>query len=231
MANLLKEIKDEIKQEEWQKFWFSYGLYAIICVVVLLCFAGGYLMWSHMSLRHAEEQSYRYDQALSLFERGEYAKAEELFKKLAENTGSGYGQLARVCLVGVAQRRALATYDKEWMTFWRRSGAYLMQDFDFSLSFRSALALNLAYGLLDFSKDMSTASEQKKALLTYETPENPWKGLSLEAQALWSMVSGDTKAAIDLWQRGFKDASLSGALRIRCEKGLIFVGGEIPYAP
>lgn len=231
MANLLDEIKEEIKQEDWQQFWFSYGLYAVLGAVVVLCLTGGYLAWSHVELRRAERQGKVYDEALVLFESGDYAKAEALFKKLLEDASdSGYGQLARVCLVGVAQRRALATYDKEWVAFWRKSSACLTQDPEFNTGFRSALALNQTYGLMDFAQDVE-AAEQQRALKAYETPENPWKGLSLEAQGLWFMLARDTTEAIAVWQRGFEDGPLSPSVRVRMEKALVALGGEIPYAP
>ena len=231
MANLLDEIKEEIKQEEWQKFWFSYGLYAVVGAIVVLVLTGGYLIWSNVELRRAERQSKVYDEALVLFEAGQYAKAEERFKKLVQDSpGSGYAQLARVCLVGVAQRRALATYDKEWVAFWQKSAAQLTQDPEFNTGFRSALVLSQAYGLMDFAQDADIV-EQQRALKAFESPENPWKGLSLEARGLWFMAARDMVAAVKAWQHGFKDATLSPSVRVRMEKGLVALGGEIPNAP
>jgi hypothetical protein len=226
MASLLEEIKEEIKQEEWQKFWLSYGFYALVVSAGLLVAVGGYLFWSHLDTKRVERRSMLYEEALAHLERGQYRKAEPLLKKLVKKTaGRGYGELAQLSLTKVARDRALTLRDPEWTRFWHMSVQGLAEKMEQigHVSLQSLLTISLAYGSLDFAEQPSVPQ-----LSHYETPENPWKGLSLEVQALQALKSKELTKAGALYERLFTTLSMSPSLRMRAEVALIALGFALP---
>lgn len=181
VARWLEELKQEIQEEEWRKFWLTYGTYIVIVCVVILGGIGGYLMWSSYQTSRAERYSARYEEALQLVHLGKKDEAEALLNSIYAAYGDkGYGVMARIELVSLAYKRARGTYDPDAVQFWRQSIEALARESARrrQLGMQSYLTLSLAYGSIPFS------GQRLPELAMYASPRNPWKGLSLEVSAL-----------------------------------------------
>ena len=116
MADIFREVDEELKQERYTELWRRYGRYGI--AVVVLCVAAmaawkGWEAWQ-VSKRHAEGLSY--GNAMQLLQEGKTAEATEFLGSLGQQTSSGYGILARFQQAAISARSgdaetALQLYD------------------------------------------------------------------------------------------------------------------------
>lgn len=96
MADIFREVDEEIRKEQAEKLWQKYGKYVIALCVVLVLGTAGRVAWREYDLERRMELSDRFSAAAQLSANGELESAIVSFSSLAEDAGGGYGLIARL---------------------------------------------------------------------------------------------------------------------------------------
>jgi hypothetical protein len=96
VADIFKEVDEEVRREQLKKLWQRYGNYiAAACIIVVVAVGGwrGYEWWQ---AKKAAESGAAFEQAAALAASGKHEEAEAAFAKLATDGTAGYRILARL---------------------------------------------------------------------------------------------------------------------------------------
>ncbi len=94
MADIFREVDEEVRAERARALWRKYGVFAIAAAVAVVLAVGGFQLWRHMEAEAAAEASAQLEAAARLGDEDKTAEAAEAFAALA-GRGDGAGLLAR----------------------------------------------------------------------------------------------------------------------------------------
>jgi len=203
--SLIREIDDELRQEQFQKVWSRYG--KIILAVAGLCVAAvaGYQIWAKHDLEARQALGEQFAAAQKLAESGSTNAAVEAFRKLAGESG-GYGLLARFQQAGLLAKKgdtagALSAYS----AIAGDAGAgKLYQD----------LATILAAGI-EVNDPGADVQKVRERLAPLTAAGNPWRFSAQELTAALALRAGDTAGAREIYAALSKDAETPARMRQR----------------
>jgi hypothetical protein len=227
IMNLIKELEENLKEEEWLNFWRQNGLYIAFAVFFCLCVVGGYLFWRHHTKVQVMRASESYQKALTYLSKGEKAKATYLFEGLQKDfPQKGYGILARLQLLKIARKSALETYDPQSIQAFksRYETDMTWARTNYQRDFAGLMTWSMAFTQLNFKKNLL---DLDAAVTHYNSPENPWRTLALESQALSLAKKGDIQEAAKVYSALFQTRS-SGEDRARWSFEAIGLGVSLP---
>ncbi len=216
MADIFREVDEELKQERYTELWRRYGRYGI--AVVVLCVAAmaawkGWEAWQ-VSKRHAEGLSY--GNAMQLLQEGKTAEATEFLGSLGQQTSSGYGILARFQQAAISARSgdaetALQLYDA------------LSSDRNVPRSMRDLATILGGLQALGLSSIPSQALEERIAPLA--EAGSHYRHMALEILALSAHGAGDTETAVSHYQKIVDDAAAPPGIRNRALQMMNIIRG------
>jgi hypothetical protein len=115
VADIFREVDEEVRRERLEQLWKQYGNYIIAALILVLACIGawrGYIYWQE---RKAAEAGAAYEAASTLADEGKHKEAEAAFAKLASDGTAGYRTLARfreAAQLGLSDAKAaVAAYD------------------------------------------------------------------------------------------------------------------------
>ena len=94
MADIFKEVDEDLRQEHYKKLWDKYGLFVIGAAVALVLAVGGYQAWQAWDLSQRNAESERYEAALALVAEGQEAEAQAALADFGGPGAGGYAVLA-----------------------------------------------------------------------------------------------------------------------------------------
>lgn len=116
MADIFREIDEEVRREQLKKLWQRYGNYAVAAAVLLVAAIAAWRGYGWWEAKRAAESGAAFEAAISLADANKYADAEQAFAKVVADGTTGYRNLARVreaaALAETDPKAALAAYDK-----------------------------------------------------------------------------------------------------------------------
>ena len=92
--NLVKEINEEIKQDEYKKLWKKYGNYLIGSCLIIILFISSITMYKNYRTNMIEKQSELYFEAIEFIKNENYPEAEKILNKISNSKNSGYSDLS-----------------------------------------------------------------------------------------------------------------------------------------
>ena len=95
MADIFREIDEELRQERAERLWRRYGKYAIGGAVAVVVAIAAYTGWQEYRTDRQLEAGAKFAAAKALAEEGKTGDAEALFAALGAESGTAYGVLAR----------------------------------------------------------------------------------------------------------------------------------------
>ena len=110
MANtedsLIREVKEELEREKYEKLWADYGTFIIGGAVAFVAAVGGYTYWTASAQANVEAAGASYETALSLSEAdgasdADREKAVQTFEELTKTGPVGYQALSQLQLAGL----------------------------------------------------------------------------------------------------------------------------------
>ncbi len=206
---LIREVDEELRQEQFQKVWSRYGKIIIAAAVLIVASVAGYQFWRSQDLQGREALGDRFAQAQRMAIQGDNDGARRMFESLASEKG-GYGLLARFQEAGLRGAQgdtagALAIYDA------------IAANPDTNETYRG-LAAVLAAGLeINGDGDGSTI-RNRLGLVT--APGNPWRFTAQELLAALDLKEGDRDAARAAYQALVEDSATPETLRQRATEML-----------
>jgi hypothetical protein len=115
LSDIFDEVDEEVRREQFKKFWERYGILVIaFAVLIVACVAGwrGYQYWQD---KRAAETGAKFTAAALLAEQGKHEEAEKAFARVAGEGSAGYRVLARLReaaeLAARDPKAAVAAYD------------------------------------------------------------------------------------------------------------------------
>ncbi len=231
-GEFLKELEEDIHHEEWVHFWHRRGPLIAVLVIATLLGTGGYLWWNSHQETKREQDSDLYEKGVtSLNLKGPTAEAESIFKKLSGKSDRGYGLLSRLQLLRLYSLKLKGTPQILDTLLKEQEAIRHIAQKDRNLGLEGIVFFSLGYADLDSPKALRvTPSSLFKGLKEYETPQNPWKSLSLELQGLYLLKNKDSKAS-GFYKTLLSTPDLSQSVRLRMSMEAISEGFSFPLRP
>ncbi len=115
MADIFREVEEDIRRDRLQQLWDKYGIYLIGLVIGIIALTSLIVGWRAYTTSQAEEASKAFSTAVAEAAQ-EGADAPTIFSDLAERSPAGYAALARLRAAGALAEAgevdgAIAAYD------------------------------------------------------------------------------------------------------------------------
>ena len=116
MADIFREIDEEVRRERFKQLWDRYGIVLIALAVLVVAGIGAWQGYEWWMAKKAAAAGAAFEQAVSLSEQGKQKEAQAAFDKLAVDAPAGYRTLANfraaAGLVKEQPAEAVKAYDK-----------------------------------------------------------------------------------------------------------------------
>ncbi|MCG8511831.1 MAG: tetratricopeptide repeat protein [Rhodospirillales bacterium] len=211
--SLLREIDEELRQEQYSKLWKRYGKYIIAVAVILVGGVAGYQGWKAWDINSRMEQSDRFEDALTLKRGGDLEAARNAFSELAGDAGAGYATLARFQEAAILEQ----TGDRQGAI-----GAYreLSSEGSISQYYRDLATVLGAF----LEVDEADPAELTARLAPLAMAGQPWRFSAQEITGLLAQKAGDTAKAREIFEALSSDPSAPSGVRGRAAEMLAILG-------
>lgn len=214
MSDIIREVDEELRREDWEQVWKKYGKLVIAGAVGIVVATAAVVAWREYDTSQRMAQGDRFAGAVSGVENATSPQeAADIMAALAADAPAGYATLARF---REAKYRAdagdrdvaVAAYDR------------LAADTAVEPMFRDLATL--------YSVRMQIAGGDPAALTARLAPltvdENPWRFTALELTAVLALAVGDTEAARRIYAPLADDLETPESLRARAAEMLRALG-------
>lgn len=210
---LIKEVDDDLRQEELNRIWKKHGGLLSVAAVALVLSVAGWQGWQAWEVKQRQAASSRYSETSALAEQGKKGEAADALARLAAEGPKGYRLLAELRRADLAQQAgdftaAAALYGK------------IAADGGVDKVYRDMSAIRAAYLMLDGSDP--AAIEKSVEALAAEA--SSWRHSAREILALAALKRGDSARAADLFAKIAEDAAAPQGLRTRAAEMLAATG-------
>jgi len=209
VADIFREVDEELRRENLEKLWKRYGKGLIALVLVLVLGVAGYQAWKIYDLRQRQDQSDRFAAALTLAETGDTDAAVAALGKLSDPSGGGYAGLAaleraRLLADGGDVEGAIALWDA------------IAADSALGAGFRDVATILSVLHQVD-QGDPATLRQRLEPLAGEGAS---FRGSAWELMAVIDLRTGDRTAARGLYTKISDDRDLPASLRARAAQML-----------
>ena len=214
MADIFREIDEELRQERAEKLWRRYGKYVIGGAVAVVLAIAGYTGWQEYRTDQQLEAGAKFAVAKALADEGKTGDAEALFVALGAESGTTYGVLARFHAAALRASGGDAAGAVE-------AFRALAADGGLDRPMRDLATLLAAQNALDApGADLRRVASE---LAPLAGEDGAWRHLALETLALIERRGGDTERARTHLQRIVDDAAAPANVRLRATQMLRMV--------
>jgi len=219
VADIFREVDEDIRHERYQKLWRRYRWYLLGVILALIIAVAAFVIIKQQNEARREDEGRQFAAALSELEAGQPKGAAATFLALADTTDSGYLALARLraadalVLAGDVSG-AVALYDQ------------LSADSRADQLYRELAMLLAAERVLD----RAGPEEVMQRLAPLVSGDGPWRPLADELTGIAQMRAGRIDAARDIFAKLSNDAGAPGGVRSRAQELLASLGGPLEPA-
>ncbi|MGE5506466.1 MAG: tetratricopeptide repeat protein [Actinomycetota bacterium] len=210
---LIREVDEDLRQEQLEKLWKRHGGAIIAVAVALVLAVAGWQGWRSWEVKQRVASSQRYAEAVKLAEQGKRDDAGQQLQSLAADGTKGYRVLAQLKRAELRQQAGDTAGAAEIY------GA-VAADSGVDKAYRDMAAVKAAYLTLDGGD--AAAIEKQVEPLAAET--SAWRHSAREIIALAAAKRGDTAKAADLFRKLAEDAAAPQGLRARAAEMLAAIG-------
>jgi hypothetical protein len=212
---LIKEVDDDLRQEQINKLWKKHGSLVSAAAVALVLSVAGWQAYHSWESKQRQASSLHYGEAVQLADQGKRTEALDVLGRLGIDGTKGYRVLANLKSADLHQQSgdaagAAAIY------------RHLAADSSVDGAIRDLATIKAAYLTLD----QGDAAAIDKAVEPLAVESSAWRHSAHEIQALAALKRGDTARAIDLFRRITEDAAAPQGLRARAAEMLAATGGR-----
>lgn len=209
MADIFREVDEEMRQENLQRIWSKYKVLIIAAVVALLAGTAGYVGWQEYTARQRAAEAERFTAALTISGQENAEQAIRDFGAIAGDARYGYAALASLEQAGLLAEAgdlqgAIAVYDA------------LAAKSDVAQPFRDLAIVLAGYRRLE-AGDAAGATTSLSGLVGGNTP---WRHLAREISALAAEKQGNRAEARSQLRHLVDDTEAPAGVRARAAEML-----------
>ncbi len=209
MADIFKEVDEDLRRDQAAKVWKKYGAYVIGAAVLLVLATAGFQAWQWWDVKQRSQRSASYMAAVELLQQETGEEAAAAFGDLADPDGS-YGTLAAF---NQARLLAEAGDTAAAIDLWERLAASAAA----GPGFQGAATLLSVMHQID-SGDPAALEGRLDVLVAGESGFRP---IALELTAVLALRQGDRARARELYAQLADDRTAPAGLRARASQMLV----------
>lgn len=207
MSDIIREVDEELRRENFEKLWRKYGSYALGLAVLVVLAVAGYVQWQRYTEGQREARARQYEAAIQLAASGD-AGAPATLQGLA-GRDDGYAALAQLQEAALKAKAgdlagAVAIYEK------------MTADGTVDESIRNLALILLAL----HTADTAPPDQLTQRLQPLTAATNPWRYSALELTAVLARRAGDAAKATQILTGLADDLNAPQALRQRATEML-----------
>ena len=201
---LLREVVEDVKNEQLQQIWNKYGLAIIVSIALILTTAISFESLKSWYNKKQQELSNTYSIALSLQNQGRLDESLEIYSILMEKTSGIYASLAKIQVANIylAQNK---TEDAEKVLYTIINNNYILPQM------RNIAAIKLA----SYKLDNNSSAEEIESLLYPMVENNENSNVAKEILAMLYIREKDIIKARNVYQKIANSSTASEELKSR----------------
>jgi len=210
VSDIIREVDEELRREDWEKVWKKYGKFVIASAVAVVLATAAVVGWREYDKSRRIAEGARFAEAVTRAEKAASpAEAADIMAAAATGTGEGYATLARFREAKLRadagdRAKAVANYDD------------IAADTAVEPMLRDLATL--------YSVRMQMADGDAAALKARLEPlmaaDNPWRYSARELTAIIALASGDAAEARRIYAPLADDLQAPESLRARAAEML-----------
>lgn len=213
MADIFREIDEEVRREKAAAIWKRYGNVFIAVAVIAVLGVAGWQFWLSQERKKSEIVGAKLESALKLSRDGSGSEAEAILTELAANAPAGYRQIARFRLAAETAKRDAAA----------GASAFEALAADSSLETTYRDLARLRAGLLRV--DLVPYAELRPTLEPLTAQTNGWRFTARELLGIAALKANQFEDAGRWFDALIADPQTPQVLRQRVELYLALVRG------
>lgn len=213
MADIFREIDEEVRREKAAAIWKRYGNVFIAVAVIAVLGVAGWQFWLSQERKKSEIVGAKLESALKLSRDGSGSEAEAILTELAANAPAGYRQIARFRLGAETAKRDAAA----------GAAAFEALAADSSLETTYRDLARLRAGLLRV--DLVPYAELRPTLEPLTAQTNGWRFTARELLGIAALKANQFEDAGRWFDALIADPQTPQVLRQRVELYLALVRG------
>lgn len=218
MADIFREVEEEVRRERYEKLWKKYRDHITAAGALIIIGVAGYQLYRVYEQREENKASIAYAAATQMLDRGQAAAAAPQLAALAKSAPGGYAAVAKL-----AEADALFSQGEKGDAI--RIYQQIANGNDPYLG--AAARLHAAWALAD----SAPRSDVETLLAPLSDKSNAWHALAREIIAYEDLRSGNGTAALRAYRDIAADPDAPGGLKTRADAMARFIsaGGDANY--
>ncbi len=202
--SFIREINEELKNENIRKLWDKYGLHLIVALVVILTLTVSFETLKNWRIKRFEDASNTYAYALALQGMDRTDESINVLQKLQQGSSGIYADIAQMQIANILLEQGKNTEASALLES-------IVQDKKITPQIRDIAAVKLA----SYKLDSAPAEEISALLQPLQQEGNSWKNVAKEilamleireknmeeARRLYSEIAGDPQASENIRSR------------------------------
>lgn len=182
---LMKEIQEDLKNEQMRSLWNKYGLYIVIIVALALTAAVSFETFKNWAAKRNQEISNAYAVAISLQNQGRLEESLSILQNMAQTNHDIYGDIAKLQIANIYFEQGKITEATDVLE-------NLSNNDDANQQMREIATIKLASYMLD---SKTPAEDIRQLLVPLTAEESNWSNIAHELLAMLAIRDGDTEQA------------------------------------
>ena len=216
MADIFKEVDEDVRKERYLKLWRSYGRHGIALAIAIVLAVAGVSGWREYQRASLESEGEAFAIAEATAAAGRHADAALAFAEVGVDADGGYRALARLRqaaeLVAAGEvESAIAVYD------------LVAADTSVDPSLRDLASLLAVMHLMN--TDASDPADMATRLEPLTADNGAWRYSARELEAVLKLKANDLTAALAVFAALKDDVQAPPALRGRAAELFSALGG------
>lgn len=201
---LLREVVEEVKNEQLQQVWNKYGLFIIIGIALILTAAISFESLKSWQVKKQQELSNAYSVALSLQNQGRMDESLEIYTMLADKASGIYADTAKLQMANI------------YMEQGKKDDAFgVLQTMADGKAETSQMAEIAALKLASYKLDANAPAAEVIALLEPALQDGSSSDVARELKAMLLLREKDTAGALNEYEKIIASPNAADALKTR----------------